>query len=468
MARSNGIMNGDSALTGDSVENDLLHNVQWGKSAKIWLAGLGVALLVCLFFYGRQLFYGLEVTGLNDYVSWGLYIVDFIFFVTVSLIGMLISSVLGLLNIKWSTPVARTAEIIALAFAMMAGLTVILDMGRPDRFWHLFVYGRIQSPILWDVAVVTTYVFLSLLLLYLPLIPDLSLLQKKGSALPRLQQKIYKALSLGWADKPEQYALIKKLLKVLLVAVIPVALAIHTVTSWLFAMTLRDGWQSTIYGPYFVTGAFVAGVAAVIIALYLFRRFYGWQDYFQERHFDKLGKLLVLVSLVYLYININELIVPAYKPGTPEGNHALNMLTGSFAPYFWTIQIVSLLGPLVLLLIPKMRRPTPIFIIALFVFVGGWFKRYLVVVPTQLHPNFPIQNVPRSFETYVPTVTEIAVTLLPFVLVLLIITILVKTVPIVSIWEYKEDLKEDLKEEVKEEVKSESGPNNKLEDHSSE
>ena len=118
---------------------------------------------------------GLGVTGLRDVTSWGMYIANFVFFVATSLVGMLISSVLGLAGAKWIKPIARIAEIIAVAFAAVAGLVIISDMGRPDRLPYVFMFGRVQSPILWDVTVVTTYFFVSLLLWFLPIIPDLAI-----------------------------------------------------------------------------------------------------------------------------------------------------------------------------------------------------------------------------------------------------------------------------------------------------
>ena len=426
----------------NTIEDDLLASVNWGTKSKIWMGSLVTLFIVCLYFYFTQLRDGLGVTGLNDYVSWGIYISNFVFFVAASLIGMLISSVLGLAGSKWITPISRIAEIIAVSFAMVAGLIIITDMGRPDRLHHVFMYGRIQSPIVWDIAIVMTYVAISLLLLYVPLIPDIALMSKKSKGLPKLQQWIYKILSLGWADRPEQYKIIKRYILMLAVLIIPVALAIHTVTSWLFAMTLRAGWDSPIFGPYFVSGAFVAGCAAVTIAMYFFRKSYKLEKYITDFHFDKMGKLLVLVALVYVYFNINEIIVPAYKLKGGEAEHLSSMLFGHDAFMFWSVQIFGLILPFVLLLIPKMRKPLPSVIISSVVLIAAWFKRYLIVVPIQQHPYFPIQNVPDSFMHYTPTVAEIAITLASFILFLIIATVLSKVFPVVSIWEVKHSMTE--------------------------
>ena len=429
--------------TSSVIDGELLSNVNWSTGSKIWLSSLFAILITCVFFYYLQLRDGLGVTGLTDFVSWGIYIANFVFFVAASLIGMLISSVMGLMGIKWIKPIARIAEIIAVAFALVAGLVIITDMGRPDRLHHIFMYGRVQSPIVWDIAVVITYVMLSLLLLYLPLIPDLNLCKENCKGLPKFQRKLYQILSLGWANTPDQFKLIKKYMRLLMVLIIPVALAIHTVTSWLFAMTLRAGWDSPIFGPYFVSGAFVAGCAAVIIAMFVYQKSFKLQDYITDLHFDNMGKLLVLVSLVYVYFNINEIIVPAYKFKGGEAEHLKSMLIGHDSVMFWFVQIGGLIIPFILLLIPAMRKPLPAMLISVIILVGAWFKRYLIVVPIQQHPYFPIQNVPEKFMQYSPTTAEVAITVGSFVLVLIIMTLLSKLFPVIPIWEIKEELEDE-------------------------
>ncbi len=430
----------------EKIFSDLTRPMLRHKGFELWALFLALVVMVGLYAYYIQLRDGLGVTAMRDYSSWGMYIANFVFFVATSLIGMLISSVLGLLGQKWITPVARIAEMIALAFAMWAGIVIVIDMGRPDRLLNVFLHGRFQSPILWDVTVVSTYVMISLLLLILPLIPDIAMINRRMDKLPKWQKMLYAILSLGWSATPPQFRIIHRSIRILLILIVPVALAIHTVTSWLFGATLRTGWDSTIFGPYFVTGAFVAGVAAVIIAMFIFRNQYQLKNYITEMHFDKMGKLLVLVSLVYLYFNINEYLVPAYKMKQADAAHLHGFFTGHWAWMFWLTQLGGLVFPIILLLFKKMRKPGPIMVISLFVILGAWFKRFLIVVPTQLHPHLPIQNVPENFHTYHPTGIEIALTLLPIAGALVVITIIAKLFPVISIWEtaHERGVSEDL------------------------
>ena len=169
-----------------------------GSSFKIWIGFLLLLIGIAGFMYIRQLKYGLGTTDMRDIASWGLYIADFVFLIAVSLVGSLITAILKLSNVKWATPLTRIAEIIAVAALFSALLIIVVDMGRPDRLWHIFVYGRLQSPIVWDILVVNTYLVISLLLLYIPLIPDITLLRNTMGHKPKWQQKMYKILSLGW------------------------------------------------------------------------------------------------------------------------------------------------------------------------------------------------------------------------------------------------------------------------------
>jgi molybdopterin-containing oxidoreductase family membrane subunit len=340
-----------------------------------------------------------------------------------------------MIGVKWITPLSRIAEIIAVAFSAVAGLVIVSDMGRPDRLPFVFIYGRFQSPILWDVTVITTYMILSTLLLFLPLIPDLSILSKKIENMPNWLRKIYQILSLNWIDSNEQKEIIHRSIRILLILIIPCALAIHTVTSWLFAVNSRAGWDSTIFGPYFVSGAFVAGTAALIIAMYTFRSNYQLKDYITDQHFNNMAKLLILVSAVYVYFNINEFLVPGYKLKRADAIHLEGLFTGHFSILFWSVQIFGLILPIVLLLFRKIRKPLPMLIISIFVILGAWFKRYLIVIPTMEHPFLPVQHVPDEYHIYSPTLIETAITIAPIILVLIIITVLSKVFPVIPVAE---------------------------------
>lgn len=421
-------------LTSEEITADLLPQ-KFGRRGKIWI---GVLILVCiigLYAYYRQLTKGLVVTNMRDYVSWGIYISNFVFFVAISLVGSLITAVLRLADVHWSTPLTRIAEIIAVSAISFAAVIIVVDMGRPDRFTHLFIYGRLQSPIIWDVIVIGTYFFLSLLLLYFPLLPDLKILIANKSKLPKWMNGLYRFMGSFWKGTSAQFKISDKAITILCITIIPVAFAIHTVTSWLFATTYRPGWDSTNFGAYFISGAFLVGAGGVVVAMYVFRKFYHLEKYITEYHFERMGRIVVMLALLYLYFNINEYLVPAFKMKKPEKTHLTNLFGGDFAPVFWFAILVGIIIPIIILIFRSGRKPFPMFIAGLLVVIGAWFKRYLIVTPTLLHPFLAMDDAPESFRHYFPSWEEWAIAMGSLAGALLVITFFVRIFPIVPIHE---------------------------------
>lgn len=442
----------DDHVIMEKIRQDLLTPMtKFPIGYKIWIGTLLTLIGVAIWGYVIQFQEGLGVTGMRDYVSWGMYIASFVFFVATALVGMLISAVVGLLGQKWIIPISRIAEMIALAFVIMAGAIIVIDMGRPDRLLNVFIYGRFQSPIFWDITVVNIYLVISFLLLFLPLLPDLGIIRNHMKKdLPKWQWQVYNILSLGWVGTPGQYKILHRTIRVLLILIIPVAFALHTVTSWLSALTLRAGWDSTIFGPYYVSGAFVAGAGAVLIAMYFIRKYYHLEEYITDFHFDKMGKLMVLVSLVYLYFNLNEFLVPAYKMKLADGHHlhTLFSLHGEYGVMFYLTQIFGLILPIIFGFFKRFRKPFPMMLIGTAVLVGAWFKRVIIVVPTLIHAHLPIQNVPEEFHHYNPTGIEITITVGTIAASVLIFSILVKLFPVIAIWELAEEKGVDIKKDL--------------------
>ncbi len=427
-------MENSNSIANEKIIQDLLPQ-KFGKSGKIWTGILVAFCLVGLFAYYRQLRYGLIVTSMRDYVSWGIYISNFVFFVAISLVGSLITAVFRLADVHWSTPLTRIAEIIAVAAIIFASLIIIVDMGSPERFYNLFIHGRLQSPIIWDVIVITTYFFISILLLYFPLLPDIQILLRFKEKSGKRLHKFYGFIGSFWKGTPEQFKLSEKAINILCITIIPVAFSIHTVTSWLFATTYRPGWDSTNFGAYFISGAFLVGAGGVVVAMYIFRKSYHLEKYITADHFEKMGRIVVLLALLYLYFNVNEYLVPAFKMKKSEEAHLNGLFTGEFAPLFWFAISVGMLIPIVILLFKKGRRPLPVFIAGIMVVVGAWFKRYLIVTPTLLHPFLPMTNVPDNYRHYFPSWEEWAIALGSLAGAMLVITILSRIFPIIPIQE---------------------------------
>ncbi len=417
----------------EKIISDLLPQ-KFGRRGMIWTASLIAICCIGAVAYIQQLSEGLVVTNMGDYVSWGIYISNFVFFVAISLVGSLITAIFRLTNVQWRTPLTRISEMIAVSAIIFASLIIIVDMGRPERLYYLFTHGRIQSPIMWDVIVITTYLILSSFLLYITLLPDIKIMIEAREKMGKPFAKLYTWLGSFWKGTDAQEKIRDRAITIICITIIPVAFCIHTVTSWLFATTYRPGWDSTNFGAYFVSGAFLVGAGAVVVAMYVFRNVYKLDHYITIRHFNNMGKILVMLALLYLYFNVNEYLVPAFKMKKPEEEHLAGLFAGEFAPMFWFAIVVGMIIPILILVFPKGRKPKPMFVAGVMVVVGAWLKRYLIVTPTMLHPFLPKYDSPEKFSHYFPSWQEWAIAFGSLAGVLLIITILVRIFPIISIY----------------------------------
>jgi len=421
-------------IKSEKIIHELLPQ-KFGKLGMMWVTALVIICLIGMYAYYRQLDQGLIVTSMGDYVSWGIYISNFVFFVAISLVGSLITAIFRLANIQWSTPITRIAEIIAVSAIFFASLIIIVDMGRPERLVNLAFHPRLQSPIMWDVIVIGTYFLISILLLYLPLLPDLKIMIRKANPHTKWLNKLYRFLGSFWKGTSEQKSINNHSIAILSIMIIPVAFCIHTVTSWLFATTYRPGWDSTNFGAYFVTGAFLVGAGGVVVAMFIFRKAYKLEKYITDLHFDRMGKALVMLALLYLYFNVNEYLVPAFKMKKPEEAHLTQLFAGDFAMMFWFAIFVGMLLPIVILITKPGRKPMMVFIAGVMVVVGAWFKRYLIVTPTLLHPILPMSDVPEKFKHYFPSWEEWAIAMGSLAGAMLIITLFARIFPIIPIQE---------------------------------
>ena len=420
-------------------ETNLLASVtEISRRFYFWIAGLSLVVLWGGYAYVHQIRQGLVVTGMRDEITWGLYIINFVFFVDISKGGALLSAALRLSHAQWRGPITRLAEAMTV-FSLCIGVPMILlDVGRPDRLLSLLSYARLQSTIVWDVVGVATYLGASLVYLYLPLIPDVATLAAQPG-IGRWRRRLYQTMAVGWTGSAEQWQLLKRAIGIMTVVVIP--LAISMPTSWIFAMTLRPGWNSAIFGPYFVMAALYSGCAIVILSMYLVRKIFRLQSYLEPAHFRNLGSLLLVFGLFFLYFNINEYLTMSYKSEGAERDLLNRLISGEFASLFWMAELLSKPLPLFLLLAILFVKPWQQFVIpgtilaSAFVVVGIWLEHFIVVVPTLASPLLPMQRVPEEWMYYNATWVEWSITIAAFAAFLLIYSLLSKLFPLVSIWE---------------------------------
>jgi len=429
----------------ETVREDCLRPTQkWGRSTQIWIGCLLIVMGWGLYCYIHQLRHGLGVTAMRNYVSWGLYISTFVFFIGISHSGTLVSAILRITKQEWRRPITRSAELLTFVSLLFGGIMPIIDLGRPDRIANLVIFGRMQSPLMWDVISICTYFTGSTVFLFLPMIPDMALCRDRltvcDSRFKKFRKWLYTKMALGWKGTKSQWHRLEKTMTIMTIVIIPVAVSVHTVVSYIFAMTLRPGWNSTVFGPYFVAGALYSGSAGVILGMAAFRKLYHLEKYITQKHFDLIGRIVLTLTLVYAYLNLNEYWIPAYKMATAEGYLLTDLFYGSYSKVFWTCQLVTVLLPIIIMSFPKGRKITPLSITCIIIVLGAWVKRYLIVVPTLLHPFLPIQDVPADWSSYFPNYVEFSVTAACLAGIFFVITLFSKLFPMMAVWEVEEGL----------------------------
>jgi len=392
-----------------------------------------------LYAYIVQLRYGLIAIGTNDMVPWGLYIVNFVFFIGISYAGTLVSAVLRLTNAGWRTPITRMAEVIAVVALLLGAILPIIDLGQPLRVWHILAYGRFQSPLLWDIVAITTYMVGSLVYLYLPLIPDFAIMRDRlDPGASGLKHRVYSLLSVGWRNVPEQRHRLERGMGTMAVLIIPLAVSVHTVVAFIFSMTSRPGWNSTIYGVYFVVGAIFSGTAVLLVVMAAFRKAYHLEEYITEKHFRYIGYMLLALLLGYFYLTFTEYLTPGYKLHIEEKHLLELVLLGSNAIWFWLFMIGGIFVPFLLIVFSRIRTIPMIVTAAALVALGMWIKRFIIVIPTLEVPLMPF-----DFGTYTPTWVELSISAGLVAAFVLLMMLAVKAFPIVSIWEVAEEAEKE-------------------------
>lgn len=385
--------------------------------------------VVAFFAWLRQLSKGLGVTGLNIPVYWGFYITNFVFFIGISHAGTLISAILRLCHAEWRRSITRAAEVITVLVLFFGVGSVVMDLGRPDRVLNMLRHPNFRSPLLWDMCSISIYLTASSIYLFLPLIPDLAILRDHGGK----YIGFYRVLALGWRGTERQKRFLNRAIAVMAVLVIPIAVSVHTVVSWVFAMTVQPMWHSAIFGPYFVVGAIFSGIASLIIAMALIRRIYFLQDYLKPVHFNNLGLLLLVMALLWFYFTFAEYLTTFYGHDPVHLVVMYSKLTGRYAFPFWTMFVTCFVIPVGILSRRQTRTVTGTVIASISVNIGMWLERFTIVVPTLSQPRLAWGRVPYS-----PTWVEVAITLgfgATFIFLYMLFT---KFFPIVSIWEVQE------------------------------
>lgn len=409
------------------------------------LLGAGIAAFFLTWLY--QVKTGMGVAGISHPVGWGVYIVNFVFWVGIAHSGTLISAILHLLRSKWRQAVSRPAEAMTVFAVLTAGLFPLIHLGRFWVFYYILPYPsqrqlwpNFTSPLVWDVCAVFTYLTVSVIFFYVGLIPDLAAARDHsattwGEDHPRT--RFYRRLSLGWYGAASQWRHYGRAYLFFAALATPLVVSVHSVVSWDFAMGILPGWHTTIFPPYFVAGAIHSGLAMVLTLMIPMRRLLHLERLVTMQHFDAIARTLVVTTAIVAYAYGVEPFIAWYTGGI-DAQFAAWQRSGAMAWAYWSLIPLNVLFP-ALFMFPAVRRNIRLlFIISILVNVGMWLERYSIITSATSHDFLP-----HNWGFYAPTWVEVTITAGSFCWFMFWFLVYSKTLPVVPSSELKELVAEE-------------------------
>ncbi|MBI2328495.1 MAG: polysulfide reductase NrfD [Chloroflexi bacterium] len=405
---------------------------------------LGLLLLLAGVLVGTwiyQLSTGLEVTGMRSIPSgapWGIYLTNFVFFIGITHAGIAIASAIRLFKLKDYIPLARLSELITIFSLMMAGMSVIMDMGRPDRIFNVILHypERIaSSPLIWDITAIATYLIFAVTYLYIEMREDLARLAARVR-----WGRLYRFLLPGYESGERER--IERIVFWASIFNFPIMVMVHTTVGWIFGLMIaRPGWYGAILGPYYVMGAILSGIAAVVVLTAIYRRIFHWQDVIKDKVFRGLGRVLSWFSILYIYFMLAEFMTVSFAGPKGELRVAEAWLQGEFAWPYW-LQVAGLVIAFTIFFIntvfPKVFRVSTTVLASMIIVVTLWVTRFLIVVPSLTRPLLPY-----PIGQYTPTWVEWTLVAGTFGMVALLFMVFTKFFPIIPVTEMEKAAKEE-------------------------
>ena len=426
---------------------DTIARVSENRTPKGWfiLFGAAVMLLANLGAAVAYLFWqGIGVWGNNNPVSWGWPIVNFVFWIGIGHAGTLISAILFLFRQKWRTQINRFAEAMTIFAVMTAGLFPAIHVGRIWVIYWVFplpnqmaMWPNFKSPLLWDVFAVSTYFTVSLLFWYVGLIPDLATyrdrFQKRGKL---LAARIYGFFAMGWHGSSRHWLNYEKAYLILAGLSTPLVLSVHSIVSFDFAVSIVPGWHTTIFPPYFVAGAIFSGFAMVITLLVPARQWLGLQNLVTLNTLDNMAKIILVTGMMVGYGYAMEFFIAWYSGSEYERYAFINRATGPYWWAYWTMVSCNVISPQFFWIRKLRRNPWFLFVLSIFVNIGMWFERFVIVI-TSLHRDY----MPSSWGYFRPTLVDILTLAGSFGLFFTLFLLFARFLPILAISEVKGTMK---------------------------
>ncbi|TAN60776.1 hypothetical protein EPN18_07935 [bacterium] len=433
----------NSGLSYKEVNEDIFSIMTKTGMRYYLVTGLFAALAVILFIlpWAYQIYKGQGVTGLNVPVFWGIYLVNFVFWVGVAHAGTLISAMLFITQTPWRRAISRGAETMTLFALVLVSLFIFIHMGRPWNFYWTFPYPTQRqiwtsfiSPLTFDVFAIGTYTTSSVIFLYFGLIPDLATLSHSATG---WRKKLYSTLSWGWRGTDNQWHVQSKACMFFSAFIMPLVVSVHSIVSWDFALSLVPGYAKTVFAPYFVTGALLSGFAGVLLMLSIMREAYPViKKYVTDYHYDRIGLMVLVLSLTWSYLTLMEVATGLYVNTSQEMEHLkYKLATPPYLQLFSLMIFCNTVLPLIYIIRKVRRSVFGRFVVPVFILVGMWLERYLII-PNSLSRKF----LPWMWHDYAPTWVEVSISLGTLIGFIAMFMIFIKIFPIIAIFEVKEDV----------------------------
>jgi len=403
-----------------------------------------IALLFCGVVLGAacwayQIFMGVGVAGMNTPVHWGTYLINFVFWVGIAHSGTLISAILFLMRAGWRNPIARAAETMTVFAVCIAGLFPFIHLGRVWLVFYMLpvpnqrtLWPNFQSPLIFDVIAISTYLTVSSLFWYTGLVPDFAVIRDRSVG---VRKKIFRVLSLGWSGKSGQWLHYTRGYLLFAGLATPLVISVHSVVSWDFALGVIPGWHTTIFAPYFVAGAIHSGLAMVLTLSIPLRKIFGYEQIITMHVLESIAKTIVFTGLIVGFAYGTEVFIAWYSRNIIEMESFRWRAFGDYATEYWIMVICNSVIPLLYLFRKFRTQLVWLFVISIFVNIGMWFERFVIIVGSVAHDFLP-----NAWGLYRPTLIEGGIMLGAFCLFFFFFLLFVKHLPSVSMTEMKEHI----------------------------
>jgi Ni/Fe-hydrogenase subunit HybB-like protein len=429
-----------SQLTYASIDQTILNTLSrpkryyWAIVAVLFLGVLAGA--AC---WTYQIFVGIGVGGQNNPVAWGTYLINFVFWVGIAHSGTLISAILHLFRAGWRNPIARAAETMTVFAVCIAGLFPFIHLGRVWQVYYMlpipnqrFLWPNFLSPLMFDVIAISTYLTVSTLFWYTGLLPDLAAIRDRSEG---RRKKIFAGLSLGWTGAHEQWRHYTRGYLFFAALATPLVISVHSVVSWDFALGIVPGWHTTIFAPYFVAGAIHSGLAMVLTLMIPLRKIFKYEKIITTDVIENVAKTIVFTGLIVGFAYATEFFIAWYSQNIVEMESFRWRAMGAYRPEFFIMVVCNTILPL-LFLFKNIRRTIPLlFGISLFVNLGMWYERFVIIIGGVAHGYSP-----HAWGLYRPTGIEYGILIGSFCLFFFLFLLFAKHLPSVSMTEMKETL----------------------------